>query len=232
MTDSLSLVVPVYNEEENLEDFISNVRDYFSNFKRDYEVIFVDDGSVDSSVDVINSFKEDYMRIVRHKENKGYGEALKTGFRKSRFEWVAYIDGDNQFEVETLDKLIEYSEDYDMVIGNRETREDDKSRIIVGKGFNVLVKKYLGIKYEDVDCGIKLFRKEILNQTNLNSKRTLDAELLAKALDKDFDIKQVDVNHHERSEGESEASGLLGVRIPLIIITLKELIQIKKEIKS
>jgi len=232
MIESLSLVVPVYNEEENLEKLISDINNYFSDFDGDLEVIFVDDGSSDNSLKVISNQKNEYMRTVSHKENKGYGEALKTGFREADLDWIAYIDGDNQFKIESLDKLIEYSENYDLVAGKRKKRADDKSRIIIGETFNKLVKRYLHIDYEDVDCGIKLFKNDILDEVSLSTSRTVDAELLAKSESKGFNIQQVNVKHYEREEGESEASGILGVRITLIVITIKELKQIKSEVNS
>ena len=232
MIESLSLVVPVYNEEENLEKLILDIKDYFSDFEGDHEVIFVDDGSSDNSLEVIYDQKNEYIRTVSHNNNRGYGEALKTGFREAELDWVAYIDGDNQFKIESLHKLIEYSEEYDLVAGKRKERADHKSRIIIGETFNKLVKRYLDIEYEDVDCGIKLFRKEVLDEISLSTRRTVDAELLAKSEAKDFNINQVSVEHYEREEGESEASGILGVRIPLIVITIKELRQIKCEVNS
>jgi Glycosyltransferases involved in cell wall biogenesis len=230
---SLSLVIPVYNEEGNLNKLIRDLKDYFSKFKAEYELIFVDDGSSDQSVQTILKMKNSKMKLIEHGTNKGYGEALKTGFENARMKWVGYIDGDNQFEIEDLDKLIEEQEKgYDLISGNRKRRADSKSRIFIGNMFNKVVRLSLDIDFKDVDCGIKMFRRGILDEISLNSRRTVDAELVAKSKAKGYCTSQVDVNHYPRDVGTSEASGILGVRPRLIAISLKELIQIKADIES
>ena len=232
MEYSLSLVVPIYNEEENIEKLISDFKSFFSDFAWRYEIIFVDDGSSDRSREIILDRKTENMRLVSHRKNRGYGEALKTGFRESKNGLIAYIDGDNQFNIESLDKLLKFIDNYDMIIGRRKVRNDDFGRQIISKGFNSLVRKFLDINFEDVDCGLKIFKREVFEQIELKTKRTVDAELLAKASKKDFHIKQIKVDHFSRDKGESEAKGLLGVRIGLIFITLKEIKSIHGDLKN
>ena len=230
MVESLSLVVPVYNEENSLKHFVPKIKSYFSKFEGDYEVIFVDDGSSDGSTDVISRLKNGKMRVEEHRTNKGYGEALKTGFGESSLDWIGYVDGDGQFNLEDLDRLLKHSDEYDIVAGKRDKRSDKNSRIIVGEAFNRIVRIYLNLNYDDVDCGLKIFRRGVIEQVSLNTRRTLDAELIAKAQAKGYNIKQVTVKHLRRTEGESEASGILGVKLSLIITTIRELRQIRRDI--
>lgn len=233
MVSSLSLVIPVYNEENNLSSLINDLKDYFSNFEGEYELIFVDDGSSDQSGQTILQMKNSNTELIEHKTNRGYGEALKTGFEAARMKWVGYIDGDNQFQIQDLDKLIEEQErGYDLISGKREHRADSRKRIFVGNMFSSLVRLYLDIDFEDIDCGIKIFRQEILDEISLDTRRTVDAELLAKSKAEGYRISQVNVKHYPRDTGTSEASGILGVRSQLIAISLKELIQIKNDIEQ
>lgn len=232
MNCSLSLVIPIYNEEGNIPKLITNVENFFSNFGNDHEVIFVDDGSTDGSNNLINSKKNENMRIVSHKDNKGYGEALKTGFKESKYDLIGYIDGDNQIRVNTLDKLLDYIDGYDLVIGERKNRNDNLRRKLISRYFNYLVRKRLNVSFKDVNCGIKVFRRELFDSIELYTERTIDAELIAKAEKKDFEIKQVDVEHLERDKGNSEAKGILGVRKKLINTTLQELDQIEDNLNN
>jgi glycosyltransferase involved in cell wall biosynthesis len=232
MEPSLSLVVPIYNEEENLEQLISDIKDYFSGLQKDHEIIFVDDGSSDQSSRIIENRRDEQIKLISHATNRGYGEALKTGFENAEKELIAYIDGDGQFDVKDIDKMLEFFPGTDMVIGERRDRKDGTERIVVSRGFNTLVRKTLDLDFRDIDCGIKIFRRGLLDEIDLSTKRTVDAELVAKAYHRGFKITQVEVDHYERKGGESEAEGLIGVRSDLILTSLKEIVQIRFELEK
>lgn len=229
---SLSLVVPVYNEEENLDQLISDIKDYFSGFQRNHEIIFVDDGSSDKSSRIIENREDDQIKLISHETNRGYGEALKSGFENAEKELVAYIDGDGQFDVKDLDKMLELFPENDMVIGERSDRKDGAERIMVSKAFNTLVRNFLELEFRDIDCGIKVFRRDMMDEIELSTGRTVDAELVGKAYHRGFKITQVKVDHYEREGGESEAEGLMGVRAGLILTSLKEIVQIRFELEK
>ena len=228
MESSLSLVVPIYNEEENLSTLIAEMEEYFTSFEKKYEIIFVDDGSSDNSAHIIK--EDENVELIQHKYNQGYGEALKTGFEAANNDIIAYIDGDGQLDIIDLDKLLELITDNDVLIGKRANRKDTKDRIIISKGFNTIIRGIFGLNFKDINCGLKVFRSSIFDEINLSTKRTVDAELVAKAHHNDFKIEQVAVRHYGREGGQSEAEGLLGVRLDLILTTLREIIQIKRDI--
>ena len=232
MEASLSLVVPVFNEEENIEELIAEIEDYFSSFNHSYEIIFVDDGSTDKSSSIIEKNVNRNIQLLQHQKNRGYGEALKTGFENSEKELIAYIDGDGQFDVKDLDEMLECFPGNDMVVGERRKRKDEKNRIVVSKAFNTIVRNILRLDFCDIDCGIKVFRRDLLEEIELSTQRTVDAELVGKAYHRGFKITQIEVDHYERKGGESEAEGLIGVRAGLIITSLKEIVQIRFELKN
>lgn len=223
MSGDLSLVVPVYNEEENIKSLLEELDDWSSGLDRDVEIIIVDDGSTDSSANLIRENKFSDLRLVSHEENKGYGEALKTGFSESDNELVGYIDGDLQFDIEDLGSFLDLVEDFDLVVGERVDRKDNLDRILISRVFNWLVRVSLNLNVRDVNCGMKLMRKKVLDNIELRTRRTVDAELIAKANKKGMSIKQVPVTHLARNFGKSEATGLFSVRISLIVTTVKEL---------
>ena len=232
MEKSLSLIIPVYNEEGNLEELINDLEEFFSDFENQYEILFIDDGSADASAKYISKNLSENMDLIKHENNKGYGEALKTGFKESRLDLIGYIDGDNQFDVQTITKFLNKLDNHDMVIGERIDRKDTWDRALISEGFNYLARFLLDINFRDIDCGIKVFRREVYEKIDLTTKRTVDAELLAKTQKNNFNIKQVKVNHYRRDKGESEAEGLVTVRLPLIIKTLKEIYEIKGQLKD
>jgi len=224
--------LPFYNEEDVIETVIEDTYKFLDSLNREFELIIVDDGSTDSTSSIVDRLTERYKhaKAVHHDTNEGYGRALATGFEKSKNELVFYTDGDGQFDVTELTKLLEYIEDHDVVVGYREDRKDSFSRLIVSKVFNSLTRRLLPIEVMDIDCAFKLVRRDLIDRIEIDVKRTADAELLAKASVQDADIKQVPVTHFEREEGESEAEGLVGVRINLIVKTLEELIYIRRNL--
>lgn len=230
--ESLSVFMPFYNEEELIEEVVSNCYSYLKNLEQDFEILIIDDGSTDSTPQKADSLQEDIPQVtaVHHEVNKGYGRALATGFDTAQNPLVFYTDGDGQFDITELGRFLDSIETYDLVIGYRTNRKDDYSRILTSKGFNILARFLLPIDSKDIDCAFKLVRKDAVDDIELKTERTTDAELLTKASEEGFDIKQVPVTHLQRDEGESEAEGLVGVRISLIVKTLKEILQIRRDI--
>ncbi len=231
--NSLSVFLPFYNEEDIIDTVIEDTYKFLDSLDHEFELIIVNDGSTDSTESLANHLAENYakVRALHHDTNKGYGRALATGFEESQNNLVFYTDGDGQFDITELEKLLDHINSYDLVIGYREDRKDGLPRIVVSKVFNILARRLLPIDVLDIDCAFKLGHKDILKDIEIETDRTADAELLAKAAVQDANIKQVPVKHFERDEGESEAEGLIGVRFNLIVKTLEELISIRRSLK-
>ena len=231
--NSISVFMPFYNEEELIEDVVLNTRNFMESNELDYELLIVNDGSEDNTGEKAESLSENNssIRTIHHSENRGYGRALATGFENSENEIVFYMDGDGQFSIEEIEKFLSEIKDFDMVIGYREDRDDGFGRKITSDVFNKLVNSLLPVESRDIDCGSKMVKKEVLNDIKLNTERTVDAELLAKSVSKGNSVKEVPVKHFSREKGESEAEGLIGVRPKLIIKSIQELLQIRREIK-
>jgi glycosyltransferase involved in cell wall biosynthesis len=205
---------------------------FLDSLGRDFELILVDDGSTDSTPGILDrlSGELESTRAVHHDENLGYGRALATGFAEARYPLVFYTDGDMQFEIEQLESFLEDIENADMVVGYRENREDSLGRKAAAWTFNRLAALMLPIEERDIDCGFKLVRQEVLEEIELETERTVDAELLAKARSRGYSIRELPVEHRERPAGESEASGVFGVRPGLVFKSIQELIQIRGEL--
>src|SRR5215831_2710981 len=229
--DTISAVLPAYNEEENIETATKRVVDALGSLGfRDWEVIIVDDGSIDHTGQIVDRLAADdpkHIRVFHHSPNRGYAEALKTGFTNARHQLIFYTDSDNQFDVREITNLLPLIEDADIVNGFRIYRFDPLTRLVLSWGFNLLVRIIFRIKVRDIDCAFKLFRREVFEKVTIESKKFfVDAEVLAKARYFGFRIVEIGVRHYPRPAGRST------VRPSHIPATLKELARIWIDIQS
>ena len=220
--DSISAVLPAFNEEENIETAARRVVEVLSSLGlNDWEVIIVDDGSQDKTgaiADRLSSEDPAHIRVFHHNPNRGYAEALKTGFTNGRCRLLFYTDSDNQFDVGELTSLLPLIEDADIVNGFRIYRFDPLSRLVLSWGFNLLVRIIFRIKVRDIDCAFKLFRREVFDKVEIESKKFfVDAEVLAKARYHGFRMAEIGVRHYPRPAGRST------VRASHVLSTLAEL---------
>jgi glycosyltransferase involved in cell wall biosynthesis len=223
--DSISAVLPAYNEEENIETATKRLADVLRalNF-RDWEIIVVDDGSVDQTGKMADRLAEEdpgHIRVFHHNPNRGYAEALKTGFTNAQYQLIFYTDSDNQFDVREITSLLPLIENADIVNGFRIYRFDPLTRLVLSWGFNLLVRVMFRIKVRDIDCAFKLFRREVFDKVTIESRKFfVDAEVLAKARYFGFRMAEVGVRHYPRPAGRST------VRASHIPATLMELARI------
>ncbi|MFY9558290.1 MAG: glycosyltransferase family 2 protein [Blastocatellia bacterium] len=229
--DSISAVLPAYNEEENIETAVKRTAEVLGLLGlREWEVIVVDDGSADQTSQIADRLAAEdpaHIRVLHHNPNRGYAEALKTGFTNARHQLVFYTDSDNQFDVREIANLLPLIEDVDIVNGFRIYRFDPLTRLVLSWGFNLLVRVVFRIKVRDIDCAFKLFRREVFDKVTIESKKFfVDAEVLAKARYFGFRMTEVGVRHYPRPAGRST------VRPSHIPSTLMELARIWINIHS
>ena len=222
--NSISAVLPAFNEEENIETAVNKLLEVLKTLPlTDYEVIVVNDGSVDRTGEIADTLAKanPRVRVFHHRPNKGYAEALKTGFTSARFDMVFYTDSDNQFDVREIKNFLKPLEDYDIVCGFRIYRFDPLTRLFLSWGFNLLVRIIFRIRVRDIDCAFKLFRRSVFDKVTIESKRFfVDAEVLAKARYHKLGMTEIGVRHYPRTAGQST------VRPSHILYTLQELANI------
>lgn len=227
--DSISAVLPAYDEEENIEKATRDMAAVLSSLDlRDWEVIVVDDGSKDRTGEICDRLvAEDpqHIRVFHHQPNRGYAAALKTGFTSARHQLIFYTDSDNQFDVKEMKRLLPLIEEADIVCGFRIYRFDPLTRLIMSWGFNLLVRLMFRINVRDIDCAFKLFRREVFDKVTIESKKFfVDAEVLAKAKYYGFRLVELGVRHYPRPAGRST------VRASHVVSTLGELAHIWRNI--
>ena len=156
---SISAFFPAYNESENLEKMVDSLRDILSQISQKHEIIIVNDGSQDATVQIAEELVRRYpgeIRVIHHPENRGYGAAVRSGIKATRFDYVFFTDGDRQFDVTELSKLIPFIGVYDIVSGYRIHRADPLHRYLNSRVWNFLIRLILGVRVKDLNCAFKL----------------------------------------------------------------------------
>jgi len=196
----LSCIIPAYNEESNVGEMIGDVRRAMNALGCTYEIIAVDDGSLDGTSEIINRFVADGdVRLLRHNVNEGYGSAVLTGLTNAKLDYVFFTDSDRQFDLAELKTFIEAIENADLVMGYRAPRRDPFMRKLNGWGWSLIVSMLFGYTGRDIDCAFKLMRREVVETLagKIQSHgATFSAEFLILAKRTGFRIKELPVRGH------------------------------------
>jgi len=202
----ISAFFPAYGDEKTIGKMVLDMLEVLKEISNDYEVIVVDDGGPDRSGEIADELSKRYkeVRVIHHEKNKGYGGALKSGFYNSRKELVFYTDGDAQYDVREIKRLLPYIEEYDVINGYKIKRNDPFYRIVFGRLYHYFVKFLFGLKIKDVDCDFRLMKRKIFDKVKLEEDGgIICVELVKKLQNNKFKIKEVPVHHYAR-EGSSQ----------------------------
>jgi glycosyltransferase involved in cell wall biosynthesis len=208
-SEGISLVIPVYNEEENIKRAVHDGLSMLSQLATDFEIIIVESGSIDNSAAVVDQLaKENERAKVIHQEKKlGLGSALKEGFSAAQYEYIFYTDGDNAFRMSEFIRGFPLLEEADLVCGYRVNRQDPPVRAFYSKVFNFLMRILFGVKVRDVQIGFKLMRNSIFQKVKLGADSMfIDAELLIKVQRAGCRITELGVEYIGNPLGKSSVT--------------------------
>ncbi len=199
----VSVVIPVYNEEENVELVFRKNKDVLDRMKLAYEIIFVDDGSKDKTFQNLCRIKDTHVKIIRFRRNFGQTAAMDAGFKAAKGKIIISMDGDLQNDPEDIPRLIaKLKEGYDVVCGWRKDRKDSLLKHIISRGANVLRKVIINDHIHDSGCSLKAYKKECFDDLDLYGEmhRFIPALLEWKG----FKVTEMVVKHHPRKYGKSK----------------------------
>jgi glycosyltransferase involved in cell wall biosynthesis len=200
----ISVVVPVYNEEENLPILVSKLVEVLKDLHKPYEMIFVDDGSSDGSGRVLREMATRYpsIRILRFKANRGLSSALIAGMREARGDILVTLDSDLQNDPADIPKLLEHLGQYDMATGWRQKREDPWLKKISSRIGNAVRNRLSGERIQDSACTLRAFRRECIQDIWVFNGMHRFLSTLVKM--EGYKIIEVPVSHHPRKFGKSK----------------------------
>lgn len=203
----VSIVLPAYNEEDNVEAAVRQALEVMEELALPHEVMVVDDGSTDRTAELARGLMAGdapRVRVLRHPHNQGYGAALRTGFAHARHELLFFTDCDLQFHPGELKYFLPLMGEHDMAIGFRVYRYDTVLRSIVSWIYNRLVGVLFRLRVRDVDCAFKVMRREVVEQVGLECDNFfISTELVARARKWRFRIIEKGVRHYPRVAGET-----------------------------
>jgi len=216
MRPSISLVLPAYNEADNIAPMVAEAMPALEAVSDDFEIIVVDDGSADDTAAVTRRVMESnpHVRLIEHPVNQGFGAAVFSGFTNAEKDWIFYTDADRQFVLGELENFVPLMDQADLIAGYRAPRRDPFLRVFYGKGWSMLCTLVFGYTVRDVDCGFKLFRREIIEElapTIRSRGATFSIEWL--------------VTHRPRVAGSQT-----GANIGVIVRAFRELVQVRVQL--
>lgn len=209
LTDRISLIIPAYNEAEVIAQAVREACAALAAAFAQYEILVVDDGSSDDTAQVVERLRPGHrgVQLIRHRVNRGYGAALRTGFDAARFDLVAFTDADCQFDLADLGNMASLAAEYAIVAGYRVQRKDPARRRFFSWGYNRLTRFLLGTGVRDIDCALKIFHREVLSQLLPDSRGFfVNTEMVTRARQLGLAITEVPVTHRPRASGQSKVS--------------------------
>lgn len=201
----ISIVVPVFNEEESLEHFLAELKRNLPALKESWEIIFIDDGSNDNSLKILKEFerKDKNIKVFSFRKNLGKAEALTAGFQKAKGDYVITLDADLQDQPSEIGKLLDkVKNNWDVATGWRQKRKDSLLRTFPSRIFNILVSTFMGLKLHDYNSGLKAYKADAAKSLMLYGGMHRFIPLLSHM--EGFSVVEVPVVHKPRLWGKAK----------------------------
>lgn len=212
----LTIFFPAFNEAGNIEEAIKQALSIAPKVARKFEVLVINDGSTDATRQIAKRMEQKYRHVrLVNQRNRGYGGALKRGFKEAKYEWIFYTDSDLQFDISELQNLVALTKNFPLVLGYRVNRAEGLRRHILAKALKIWNRVLLNFPQdiEDVDCAFKLINRQVLAKTEplISEGAMISSELLLKSHQAGFEYSQVGVSHFQRRLGNPTGSNLVVV---------------------
>jgi len=227
----LSVVIPIYNEEENIELLYKSLDAVLSKLNSSYEVILIDDGSTDSTYEKLKEInkKNKNVKIIKFRKNFGQTPAMRAGFDYCKGDIIITLDADLQNDPDDIPKILKKMEEgYDIVSGWRKNRKDKIiSRKIPSRAANKLISILFGVRLHDYGCTLKAYKKEVIQNIELYGEMHRYIPALASWMG--IKVAEVSVKHHRRKFGRAKYGISRTFRVVVDIITIKFLLTYSKK---
>jgi glycosyltransferase involved in cell wall biosynthesis len=223
---SISFVLPMYNEEDNIEHTIRILMFLGEQLSDEFEIVIVDDASTDDSADVVEKLAETNHRIKLYRlgNNTKFGGAFAEGFKKASKDVIIYMDSDMPVDEEDIKASLPLIGNADIVTGYSKIKKGDTfKRKMISGGYNLLVQVLFGLNIRDINSGYKIVRRELVKDIEFVSRSPfVDVELFLNARKKQARVRQYPLVFKSRSGGKSHIA-----RLPVILATFRDMIKVR-----
>jgi len=228
---ALSVVAPVYNEAEAIEEVVRSWVRILSGIPMISEIVLANDGSTDETTSILEQLSREFpsLKVVSYSPNRGYGYALKAAIQASQGDLVITLDSDGQFDLADFPRLLQLyrNQDLDFVTGYRVKKADSLMRVIAGRGLNLIVQTLFPVSLRDTNCAMKLIRGDLVRNLNMEARGyPTPTEITVKLVVLGAKTGEEGVTHSERLKGQSKLRFLR-----TSISTFRFLLYLRKKIK-
>ncbi len=227
---NVSVFFPVYNDERTVERVTEKAIAVLKEIAENYEVIIVDDGSPDRSGQIADELaaKHPFVSVVHHPKNLGYGAAVKSGLARARYEWICFTDGDDEYDLFDLRKMIALRDFYDLLITFRYVKIYSGDRQLISFVYNAVLRRLFRTNYRDISSGLRLVRKSLIDQIDCESNSPfIGAELTIKTMLKGYRVGEMGIQTFPREFGKGASTS-----VPNIIATIRDMARTYRTIFS
>lgn len=226
----VSLFIPVYRDERTVAEVVTRAITLLEEVAGRFEVIVVDDGSPDASGRIADELAARHasVRVAHHPRNMGYGAAFKTGIAMSAYEWVCMVDGDNEYDVYDLKRMLMLRRYYSLVIAFRYRKLYSTLRVFISYVYNALLRFLFRTRFRDISTGIRVIHRSVLDEVAINSNSPfVGAELAIKAMLRGFPVGEVGIQTFPRKFGTGSV-----LTVANVLKTLRDVFRMRREVFS
>lgn len=226
----VSLFFPVYNDARTVRHVAERAITLLEDVASRYEIIIVNDASPDNSGELADQLALEYsqVRVIHHSRNLGYGAALKSGAAASQFEWICMVDGDNEYDVFELKKMLAIRHYYLLVIAFRYKKLYSAKRIFISFIYNAVLRVLFKSRFRDISTGIRVIHRSVLESVTLSSDSPfIGAELALKSMLRGYPVGEVGIQTFPRDIGRGSATSMKN-----ILRTIRDLLRVRREVFS
>lgn len=226
----LTIFFPVYNDEGTVKRVTEKALVVAAAIGCPFEVIIVDDGSLDASGAIADEIAQGNpnIRVIHHPQNRGYGAALRTGLAASKHEWICMTDGDDQYDLRDIFKLLKVAHHYDVIITFRYRKIYSNTRILISAVYNTVLRLIFRTNFRDISTGLRLIRKSVIDDLKLESSSPfIGAEIAIKSMLKGYPVGEVGIQTFPRDFGNGSSTSFRN-----IMATIRDMIRVHRRLFS
>ena len=201
----ITIFFPVYNDENTIASMTEKCIQVLNEIASNYEVIIINDGSPDNSGAVADEManKYDFVRVIHHPQNRGYGAAIKSGLENAQYDWVCLTDGDDEYDIEDLRKMIRLKDYYDLIITFRYVKLYSTLRVFISGMYNKIFRVLFRTNYRDISTGLRLMRKSVYDDlTIISDSPFIGAEITLRTMLKGYRVGEMGIQTFPREFGK------------------------------